>query len=694
MKNKKWILPQLDLSNCSDLAKNLSIPTLLSKVLHARGFTNAHEVQQYLKLDENSLFDPFLLRDMQKAVDTITNAIKEKKKFIIFGDYDVDGVTSTTILTDYLKSQGADCNFYIPDRISEGYGLNSEAILSIKNQGYDIIITVDSGITAVEEVSYAKSLGLDVIITDHHECKDQVPEGDAIVNPKQPNCDYPFKELSGVAVAFKLICALAGEDNLSEVINKYIALVAIGTIADVMPLRGENRTIVMLGLKALENPINLGIRTLMQEAGILDKKITASSVSFTLAPRINAAGRVGSATDAVEMLLTDDIKTASLIASDLCRQNKERQLTENEILEQAIKILEKEYIADRDKIIVLWGENWHHGVIGIVSSRLSDKYACPVVLISLEGDKGKGSGRSIKGFNLFSALEYSNEYIEKFGGHELAAGLTVSRENLPKLRESLLKYANEFVNQDDLIPTMNVDCAIDIDDVTIPNINALTMLEPYGMGNPQPVFCIRDLKVKEITPISANRHVKLLLQKDNITMTAMMFGTGSESLEFTQGNIIDVCASLDLNDFRSKISPQLLVKDIHLSEYEKEKDELSLKSYDSYINCMEISDDEVNHLYPDRSDLVAVWRHIISRAKNKRLILKNHALSRKVSWESKRDINIGKLFVCLDVFSESRLLSYNFRNGLLNIMLKEYEGKADISQSVVLLTLKNMKKAN
>ncbi len=690
MKTKKWKVSKPDAQKCGKLCASGKISPLTAAVLCARGMDEEEKIKDFLSTDLARLHDPFLLRDMEKAVAEIRQTVDRKEKITVFGDYDVDGVTSTCIMVRYLRSLGAECDYYIPDRTHEGYGLNREALRRLYEGGTKLVITVDSGITAREEVAYAAGLGLRVVITDHHECKEGLPDCIAVVNPHREDCPYPFKELAGVGVAFKVVCALAGSDSQAHMLEQYGDLVAVGTVADVMQLCGENRVIVSQGLRIIAKTRNLGLKMLMRESGMEGKQITSGMISFILAPRINAAGRLGCASQAEEMFLTEDISLASKTAALLCQQNKDRQLTENRILEQAMEKLRREYDPIRDKMIVLWGEGWPSGIIGIVSSRLSDRYGCPSVLISVEDGVGKGSGRSIEGFNLFNALEACSDHLIKFGGHALAAGLTISKEELEPFRQAIYHYAEENLTPEALVPTLCVDCCIEPNMATEKNIQNLSLLEPYGMGNPQPVFVLEDLTVEEITPISSDKHLKMLVSKDGYSFTAMLFGTNSINCGFAIGNHIDVAANLEINEFRGRRTVQLIVKDVHLSRCEQEKDEKYFRIYHTYINDGPLKEAEARAIMPDRKEMVAVWRHIASRTEDGEMRLPVNALSRKVTWESKRDINIGKVFVCLDVFSESQLLSYNFKDDLLNIRLKHFQGKADISKSVVLGTLKSM----
>lgn len=694
MRIKKWNIAKPDGNAVRTLATKGGYPVLTAAVLCSRGMDTPEKAASFLAADFGQLGDPMLLPDMARAVEVIQTALENGERIAVFGDYDVDGITSTCVMIRYLRSVHADCLYYIPDRLTEGYGLNCDALQKLRDQGVSLVITVDSGITAMQEVAFAHKIGLKIVVTDHHECIDALPEAEAVVNPKCPNSHYPFPDLAGVGVAFKLVCALAGPEHLPEVLDSYLDLVAVGTIADVMPLYGENRTIVANGLCYLAQTDNPGLRMLIREAGVEEKRMTSSVVSFTLAPRINAAGRMGCANLAAELFLTDSLSRASDIAALLCQQNKERQNAENTILNQAYAVLQREYNPEEDRIIVLWGEDWHHGVIGIVSSRISDRYGCPTVLISLEGDSGKGSGRSVRGFNLFEALEHSSSYLEKFGGHALAAGLTIDRKNLPAFKQSLCEYAKENIREEDTVPVVNIDCMIRPEHISMEAIHGLRVLEPYGMGNPEPIFGMCELTVEDITPISSDRHLKMTLSKGGVFFTAMLFGTGTGGCSVVQGNVVDAAFSLEINTFRGRSTIQLMLKDIRLSSCELKKDHALLTSYSMFIDGKAITPHEVDRLYPDRRDLVAVWRHLISHQENSQVTAPYNTLSRRIEWESRRDINIGKLFVCLDVFSESRLVSYHFKNGLLTIRMLPYQGKADISKSVVLATLRQMKNRN
>lgn len=692
MKMKRWVTAKPNLETVRSLARSCGFTPLAAAALCARGIDTPEAARAFLETDPAKLHDPMLLPDMAKARDTIRRAIEQGKKIAVFGDYDVDGVTSTCVMTRVLRSLGADVRHYIPDRLSEGYGLSMGAMDRLAQDGIGLIVTVDSGVSAFEEIARARELGMEVVVTDHHECREELPDANAVVNPKRADSTYPFAELAGVGVAFKLACALAEDGQQRAVLEQYADLVALGTVADVMPLVGENRIIVAAGLRRMAETQNVGLSMLLHESGQQGKRLTASTISFILAPRINAAGRLGHADMAAELFLTDDPRRAQTLAMALCEQNKQRQATENQILEQALQKLRREYDPLEDQVIVLAGEDWHHGVIGIVSSRICDRYACPTVLIALEDGIGKGSGRSVKGFNLYEALCDSAPLLERFGGHELAAGLTIREENIQQFHENMEAWAREHVNPQELMPILHIDCPIAPEFISTEATRGLDVLEPFGMGNPQPVFSMCDLLVEEITPISSDRHVRLTLSKDGQTYTAMLFGTGQGGCGFAQGNYVDAAFCLEINEYRGRCSVQLVIRDIQLSTCEVMSDQKILNLYNRFMSDGALTAREARVLLPERRDLVAVWRHILSRSEDGWLSVPDGALSRRVSWESRREINIGKLLVCLDVFSESRLLSYHFREGQLNIVLKHIEGKADISKSVVLKTLQSMSK--
>jgi len=686
MKQKKWILAAEVPGRAERLAEELHLGLLPARVLTARGIETREQAEKFLSSDPSGVFDPFLMPDMHRAVACIRQAIAEHVKIAVYGDYDVDGVTATCILIRYLLKQGAECTYYIPDRLGEGYGLNEAAIQSLYDDGCRLLITVDSGITAVEEAEFAKSLGLRLIVTDHHECKERLPEAEAVVNPRRDNSAYPFRELAGVGVAFKLICALEAQRPFSELLEEYSDVVAVGTIADVMPLVSENRIIVTHGLRRLQNTRNLGLRALMAKLGLDQKPLSSNSVSFVMAPRINAAGRLGGASSAARMFLTEDPVEAAELAEHLCDLNRQRQEEENGMYEHITARLKEEPELTRGRSLVLWDDGWHNGVIGIVSSRLSDRYGVPCVLISMSGDSGKGSGRSIKGFNLYAALEKNAQLLEKYGGHELAVGLTIRRDKLMDLREALEKFAASE-ESGDVVPCVSVDCEVDPSDLTTTEIRDLMALEPFGMGNPQPTFLMTDVHIEDITPSSHDRHLKLHLQKDGRIFYGFVFGMGAKSCLFVRGDLLDLVFAAEINTYRDVDSIQMVIKDMRWAESEEQTDRAAYDTYCLWRDGGKLDSIQARLLSPSREELVAVFRHIKANAEENALYGNVRTLYRRVRYESRTQLNLGRFLVCLDVFSEFSIFDYTLSDGEIAIRLRSYVGKADINGSCIIRKL-------
>ncbi|MBQ2691771.1 MAG: single-stranded-DNA-specific exonuclease RecJ [Clostridia bacterium] len=687
MKKEKWIVAQQNKENIASLQQELGISHLAAAILSARGIVTPEDALAFMDCDSAHLFDPFLIKDMDKAVSILEKAIEEGERIAVYGDYDVDGVTATSIMIRYLRGRGADCRYYIPDRLNEGYGLNEAAISELKEDGCTLLVTVDSGITAVEETDYAKAMGIKVIITDHHECKDELPHADAVVNPRRSDSEHPFRELAGVGVAFKLICAMEKGRPVKELLDMYADVVALGTIADVMPVLGENRIIISEGLKRLRHTDNIGIRTLMQKLGLDTKPITANSVSFVLAPRINAAGRMGEADCTARLMLTGSGSEAMELAEHLCDLNRQRQEAENAIYEQILGDIERDPSLASGKIMVLWGDGWHTGVIGIVSSRLADRYGMPCVLVSMTGDCGKGSGRSIKGFNLYGALSDNADLLERFGGHELAVGLSVNRENLEELRSRLQEYAERCAVDEELEPCINIDYAVEPNELGLEAVKSLSVLEPFGMGNPMPLFILRDAVIEEITPISHDRHIKLLFSKNGYRFYGFVFGMGARSCPFVTGDEADIVFSAEVNYFRGRESVQLVVKDIKWSQAAERCDECSFDIYERFVSGEKVDREQALFLCPCRDDLVAVFRHVKSNKQDGMLCGMPRTLYRKIKYESKCCMNQGRFLVCMDILKEFDIFDYQMMGDNIVIRDLDYKGKVDINGSGILKKL-------
>lgn len=556
--NKKWECYNLDNEKVEELVKKRHITNLLASILVNRGIIDGEKINVFLNPTRKDFYNPFLMPDMEIAVKRIVKAIENKEKIMIYGDYDADGITSITVLKKYLNEIGLKTGEYIPNRLNEGYGLNKDAISKIYNDGYRLMITVDCGISGLEEVEYANSLGMEIIITDHHEPAEKLPEAIAVIDAKRKDNKYPFNQLAGVGVVFKLIQAISTELKLEEKeYLKYLDLVCIGTISDIVPLVDENRVIAKLGLKLIEKTKNIGLKTLLNIADL--KKIDSNAISFGVAPRINACGRMGFQEEALQLFLTEDSGEATKIAKRLVQFNQERQAKEKPIFEEVIEKIEKD---DKDKkCIVLAEENWHHGVIGIVASKITEIYYKPSILICLEGDKGKGSGRSVPGFDLYTALTKCSDYIEKFGGHSMAIGITIKKENFEKLKEAIEKYAQES-NISDIMPIINIDKEINLKNINIEEVKSLELLEPFGEGNKMPLFLLRNLKIDSIRALSGGKHLKLTLKQDNNIVDAIGFNMGDLSKEYLLGDKVDVVGTIEINSFGNKENIQINLKDI------------------------------------------------------------------------------------------------------------------------------------
>lgn len=719
-KEKKWILKSLD-NNVSEIAiskisKTLNIHPIIAKLLYNRGYTDVNSAKIFIAMESEMLCNPFEMKDIEKAINRIHSAIERKEKITVYGDYDVDGVTSVCTLYLYLKSKGADVEYYIPNRSGEGYGVSNSAIDLICEKGTKLIITVDTGTTANDEVEYAKGLGIDFVITDHHECRADIPNAQAVINPHRPDCKYPFKELAGVGVVFKLIsayeeriCGKSRRNAALDVFSKYADLVAIGTIADVMPIKNENRIIVSYGLKMLENTDRPGILALMDASSSKDgarndrkkkrSKITSGYIGYTIAPRINAAGRIRSATVAVELFLANDIKSATEIAEELCSANKERQSEENKIMKEAYEKIDNMDI-ENNPIIVLDADNWHHGVIGIVASRITEKYSRPSILVSFEGndpdnkcaeDVGKGSGRSIKGLNLVDALCYCSDHLVKFGGHELAAGLSVSRGELDVFREKINEYARNNLCEEDMIPTFDADCEIKFDEINLQLAQQLQQLEPYGVGNPMPTFVMRDVCVNEVSSISEGKHTRIILGDGTKTVTAMYFSNSPESIGVYSGDKIDVLFNLDINEWLGRKSAQLIIKDIKTLSDKNESDLIDRERFDDIWNGASFSDEE--NVLPTRDDFVLIYKFVSTSCRAGCNMFSHKDLMIKLSKYSEgRNIGYIKLKIIIKVLQELNLMGIEEISDEVYRFTIKFSPKTNLEKSSLLRRLKNQQR--
>ncbi|MBR2353456.1 MAG: single-stranded-DNA-specific exonuclease RecJ [Clostridia bacterium] len=659
------------------MAVAMNVSDVFAVLLYNRGYETVEEAERFLRLEKADFHDPYLMADMDKAVERIFSAVEKQEKIYIYGDYDVDGVTSVTALYLYLKHLGADVGIKIPKREGEGYGVARNVVETMAAQGTKLIITVDTGITAHEEVKFAKSIGVDFVITDHHECHAQIPEAYAVVNPHRVDCPYPFKELAGVGVVFKLLCAceirrfreegLSAIEGVRSICRQYADLTAIGTIADVMPVIDENRLIVSLGLNQLEYPARPGLEALIEASSnrknggeASNRKITSGMIGFGIAPRINAAGRISDATIAVRLLLEDDPEKARIAAEELCEINRQRQIEENRIAQEAYGMIEDTVNLEHDHVIVLESNDWHQGIIGIVSSRITERYGLPSILISFAGnmiggpnpmDDGKGSGRSVRGMNLVEALTHCEDLLIKYGGHELAAGLTVKRANLDEFRKKINEYARDHLSDDIFKIRMESDCELSMSDITMELAEELTLLEPFGTGNASPSFVLKNVLVKRITNIGGGKHSRLLVEKDGICFTALYFGVSDCDLGFETGDAIDVLFHVDINDYKNVRSVQLILQDARPAEVYATALKENMRRYEEIKQGGSFSEKE--DVIPSREDFARVYKVLRREYRSGNNIINQRNLMRLVNGIPESDpINYTKLKYILQIMNE------------------------------------------
>ena len=563
-KNDDEIRNTNELERCRQIDKKFDTGMIVATILNDMHFKDDKEIEKFLKPKRTDFYNPFFMPDMEKAVSRITKALKNNENITIFGDYDADGITSTTILKRFFHDINKECNVYIPNRLNEGYGLNKNAIKKLSEDGTNLIITVDCGITAIEETKYAKELGIDIVITDHHESGEEIPDAEAVVDCKRKDNKYPFRELAGCGVAFKLTQALCKNLDLNEnQALKYLDIACVGTISDVVPLVDENRVIVKLGMLLLKQTKNLGLKQIINNAHF--KEFNSMSVAFGITPRINACGRLGHQDEALELFTTDNQEKATELAKKMDEYNIQRQLEEKRIYDEAITLLQEEAQTNGiTNCIVLGHENWNPGVIGIVSSRITEKFYKPSILVCFDKDIAKGSGRSIEGFDLHKALMECDKYLTNFGGHSLAAGLSLNTKDFEKFKNMINEYAEKNIKDEDLIPTINIDLKLEDSQLNIEDVEELKLLEPFGQSNEEPIFMITNLKVVSIKTLSDGKHLKLYLKNQNY-LDAIGFNLGERANELKIGDTIDIVGNLNINDFNNTKKVQMLLKDFKIT---------------------------------------------------------------------------------------------------------------------------------
>ena len=687
MKYDRWNLRPSGPAGSRAELERAGLPPLCAAVLCARGVDTAPAASAFLAHGPDLLHDPFLLRDMEKAVERISRAIREQETLAVYGDYDVDGITATCLLTQFLRTLGGQVVSYIPDRTEEGYGLNNHAIDALARQGVTLIVTVDCGITAAQEVEYARALGVDVVITDHHQCKEVLPQAVAVVDPRRPDCSYPFPDLAGVGVALKLALALTAPAQRPQVLLDYGELAAIGTVADVMLLQGENRALVHLGLERLADCSRPGLQALLREAGCPRGQVpTTVTIGYGLAPRINAAGRMEQAGTALELLLTQDPQRGMELAQELCQLNRLRQAIELEIFQHCDQLL-THTPALSAPVIVLAGEGWHQGVIGIVASRLAEKYACPAFMISLDGDKGKGSCRSFGGFNLFGALERCAPLLDSYGGHELAAGFSIRRDNIPAFRAALCQLVEEFAGHQPMESSLDVDCEIPhCSLLSTQDVESLSLLEPFGSGNPKPVFLLRSVCVLSHTDVGGGRHLKLKLRRDGVAMDAIFFSANTAACGIENGQRLDIAFTLQINQFRGNRTVQLQLCDLRPAPT---RSQLERSLFRRLQAGETLSPWEASLMLPQRRDFAHLWRYLEQLCAAGPAQAPMDQLLRQVTRSFSGHRSYGKALVCLHVMDERGLIQVAVQNQQATVRLCRPREKVDLEQAGMMRQLRH-----
>lgn len=675
MTDEKWIIRQQDEAAVARICAEHGLPDPVARLLCNRGITQPEEIRKFLKNDlKENLHDPFLLEDMDRAVRRVEQAIAAGEKITVYGDYDVDGITSTVILYRYLSERTSALDYYIPSRLDEGYGLNRDAVDSIRASGTSLLITVDTGTTAVAEIEYAKKIGLDVVVTDHHECMERLPDC-PVVNPKRKNSRYPFPELAGVGVVFKFISACMKDSE--EAFRRYGGITAIGTIADIMPILDENRCIVRYGLEQLEKDCPPGIEALLRQSGTTDGKITTNVVAYQIAPRMNAAGRIRDCRVSVQLLLEKDPIKAEALAKELCDCNVERKEKEHRVVRDIDLILAGH--EPKEKIMVYASEHWHNGVIGIAASRLTERYSRPCILICFEGDSAKGSARSVPGVNLFELVGKSAGFLENFGGHEMAVGLTLKKENYEKFLRSVTENAAKYIPDEALIPTCEAEFEGDETVFSSDFVHALSTLEPFGNGNPYPSIVVKNLKIRSVTGVGGGKHTRILLEKNGTETVAMWFGHTPEELDCTEGASVDIFCTVTEKYFRQKPTVNVSLRSIRFAE--SGEDPRYRESYRAYREQGTPLEEECRI---NRSFMVALYRYLTATAlqngTESRLLRRPETVIRAVNNRYGTDMNTCRLLLCLDTMQELGLIRYEL-DKTLSVTLFRTEEKVDLCRA-------------
>lgn len=671
-----WNVKTQDINCVNTLSDALNCSDIVSRLLINRKIATKEQAQHFLYPDNSVDYNPFLLGDMDKAVQRIESAVINGEKICIYGDYDVDGITSVSVLYLYLKNFTSNIEYYIPDRFTQGYGMNDDAVNQIASRGCKLIITVDTGISAFGEAITAKSLGIDMIITDHHECQGQMPHAYAIVNPKRTDNVYPFRYLAGVGVVYKLISAL--DIHMKTCLrDDNIDLVAIGTIADIMPLLDENRRIVKAGLEKMSSSPNIGLKMLINMC-LTSQNITSGNVGFAIAPRINAAGRMENAQTAVRLFITESGSEASRVAEHLCELNALRQQIENKIYTEAIEIIESHKLDSRCSVLVLWKEGWHNGVIGIVASKLKDKYNKPVVLFSVD-ENSKGSARSIAPFNIFEALSSLEDILIQYGGHKYAAGALIANDKLYEFRDRLCRCFDS-VEDNNARNKIDIECELSEKMLTVKTVSEISFLQPFGKLNEVPLFCIRNIKIAGVFPTSSNRHLRLKFNIGDKSITGFYFGVNLLDFDYREGDLVDIVCELGENEYRNIKSVQLVVRDLRLSENQ-------LENYRSKRLFCDTSDEILPSMLPSRSDIAVVYKYISKRFSDGKRKFNIDNIAGIICKDSLVKLNYEKVYFSVKILSDLDIVVSDIDDNVLEVSKIYDEKKVSLYDSALLMSV-------
>lgn len=681
LKIKNWHLAKLDKVNAQKIACQNNIPFFLAMMLDVRNIVDEKRIHELLS-DEFEVSNPFEFIDMDKAVDRIQKAINSGEKICVYGDYDADGVTSTALLYLYLENCEANVIYYIPDRNSEGYGLNFSAIDKLFAEKVSLIITVDNGISAFDEVAYANSLGIETVITDHHQPPELLPNAVAIVDPHRSDCKSSFKNLAGVGVVFKLVCALEGSfADVEFILENYSDLILIGTIGDVVPLIGENRYLVKQGLKYIKNTNNLGVQEILNLAKLTEKPINSTNIAFNVVPRINASGRLSFSKKLVQLLTSENQIEVQNIATQVENDNVKRKEIENEILLQAEELLKNEPVRAYQRVLIVEGENWHPGVIGIVAARLLEKYGKPTIVISKMDVVARGSCRSIEGFSLYEAIKTCAKYLVRFGGHPLAAGFELKCDDLNKFKNDINNFAKNFGVMPCL--SLNIDCKLNSEALSLDLIEQLEPLEPFGKDNPEFTFGLYNMKICDITFVGAEKnHLRLTLSRNSHKITAMKFFTTAQDFSYEFNDEVDLAVKLSKSEFRGQESLTLIIDGIKFSGLDNKLLIDEQRVYESIKRNEQVNSKLLQEHTPSRADFSVLYKFLKA----------NNPINIDISvlYYRLKDFKISfcKLLIMLDAMAECGLITVETIADVYLINVKPVNGKVDLESSVVMKFLR------